>query len=469
MDTSLILFVELVFCFLHTHILPTMAPLPSLSTVVAWLAASSANIFTARTNDADNGIAKRDHGPYSKAPAYTVLNPDVRDPVAGSYVAVYKTAVSDSAVKAHQAQVAHTVARRNLARRQVADKANIRLPGLAHDDTLISAIQIKGFRALALDGADDQTMIEIYDAPEIEYLEQNCVVSATDIATESDAPDGLSRISHALPDPGSGYVYDNTAGYGITAYVVDTGIQINHTDFQGRAIWGTNVINNVIGDDMGHGTHVAGIIGGRNYGVAKNCQLVAVKALDSTGHATMSDVLKAFDWVVANATGRGLSGRAVLSIPITGGKLKSANDAVTAVVNAGIVLVTAAGNNGDNSTATLSPASAPDAITVSAINQTSDERVYWANYGPDVTVFAAGCDVLSTYIGPTTSGLATQSGTSVSVPHVAGLAAYLMKLEDIYDPRTVKRRIVELAGQTGAMVWNNGPNTTGLIANNGNL
>ncbi|KIH91050.1 oryzin [Sporothrix brasiliensis 5110] len=460
-----------------------MAPLPTLSTVVAWLAASSMYISSANaSDDADAShfdIQSRDSA--LDTPSYKVLNPQVDQPVAGSYIAVYKTSVSDTAVKAHQAEVATSLARRNLQRRQLvlksraeseadrADGSPIRLPDFAHEEARFAAIQIPGFRAITLDSADDATMKEIYDAPEIQYLEQNCVVRATESATEINAQPGLSRISHAQVDPGSGYVYDNSAGYGTTVYVSDTGIQLNHTDFQGRAIWGTNVLNDVIGDDHGHGTHAAGIIGGRTFGVAKNCELVAVKTLDSTGHATMNDVVKGFNWIVANVTGRGIAGRAVVTVPITGGRLQAANDAVTAVVNAGIVVVSAAGNNGDNSTATISPASAVDSITVSAINQTTDERVEWANYGPEVTIFAAGIDVLSTFIGPTTTELGIMSGTSVSVSHVAGLAAYLIKYEEIYSPRALKKRIIELGSLTGARVWNNGPNTTFWIANNGNL
>lgn len=459
-----------------------MAPLPSLSTLVACLAASSTYILTARAAsidiDTDSGLFdKRDKGPFTYVQRDKVLNPDVINPILGSYIAVYKTSVSDAAVQAHQAQVADTIARRNLERRDYVRKLKARgeeidstqLPDFINDDAFFKTISIPGFRAITLDMADVALVNKIYDSPEIQYLELNCAVQATESATENNAPPGLSRISHAQPDPGSGYVYDNSAGYGISAFVLDTGIQLNHTDFQGRAIWGASIINNVTVDDQGHGTHAAGIIGGRNYGVAKNVELVAVKVLDSNGGATMNDIIKGFEWVVGNVTARAISGRAVLTVPITGGRLQSANDAVTAVVNAGIVVVVAAGNNGDNSTSQISPASAPDAITVSAINQTSDERMNWANYGPDVTVFAAGSDVISTYIGDSTTALGIMSGTSVSVSHVAGLAAYLMKYEDIYDPRAVKKRIIELGSLTGARVLNNGPNTTFWIANNGNL
>ncbi|KAL1895688.1 hypothetical protein Sste5346_005159 [Sporothrix stenoceras] len=457
-----------------------MAPLPSLSTLVAFLAASSTHIFSvqAASIDSNSGLDKRDRGPFTDVPTYKVLNPEVSEPIVGSYIAVYKSSVSDVAVQAHQAQVASTIARRNLERRDFVRKLKARgesdfdsldLPTFANEDARVSSISIQGFRAITLDLADATVMNEIYDAPEIDYLEQNCAVHATEVATENNAPPGLSRISHAQPDPGSGYTYDNSAGYGISAYVLDTGIQLNHTDFQGRAIWGASINNKVYTDDQGHGTHAAGIIGGRNYGVAKNVELVAVKVLDSNGGATMNDVISGMAWVVANVTGRGISGRAVVSIPITGGKLKSANDAVTHVTDAGVVVVAAAGNNGDDSTSLISPASAPDAVTVSAINQTTDERPSWANYGPEVTVFAAGVDVVSTYIGESTTALAIISGTSVSVSHVAGLAAYLMKYEDITDPRAVKKRIIELGSLTGAKVLNNGPNTTNWIANNGNL
>ncbi|CAK7212268.1 serine protease [Sporothrix curviconia] len=451
-----------------------MAPVPSFATLVALLlAASSVSVVAAPATDTEALGTKTVPQPAAAQRGFRTLNDGVKDPVPSAYIAVYKKSVSDGAVAAHQAQVAHSIARRNLERRRRRRRSKTP-PGeddsaVSEKETTSSPIQINTFRALALAHADDETMTTVYQSPEIDYVEQDSVMHACDSATQQGAPSGLSRLSHAEVDPLSGYTYDNTAGYGITAYVIDSGIQLNHTDFQGRAVWGMSAVDSLVGDDNGHGTLVAGVLGGRTFGVAKNVALVSVRIIDRYGNGTFTSFFQGLEWMYKDTKARNLTGRAVASVGTIGARNQATNDAVTSLVNAGIVFVAPAGNDGTNATALMSPASAPDSITVSAINQTTDERAFFGNYGPEVTVFAAGIDVASTYIGPSTYGAAYASGTSFSAPHVAGLAAYLMRYEGIQDPRAVKRRIIELAGYTGASVLNNGPNTTGLIANNGHM
>ncbi|CAK7218336.1 hypothetical protein SBRCBS47491_003475 [Sporothrix bragantina] len=448
-----------------------MAPLRHFATLVAFLAVSSVSVIAAPATDVDPLSTKTAPQPAAAQKGFKPLNEGVANSIPGSYIAVYKTTVSDGAIEAHQAQVASTIARRNLdqRRRRRSESRSDDDSSLPEKETTSDPIRINKFRALALTNADDETMTAVYQSPEIDYVEQDSAIHPCDSATQQGAPPGLSRISHAVVDPLSGYTYDNTAGYGITAYIVDSGIQLNHTDFQGRAVWGTNGIDSFNGDDTGHGTHVAGIVGGRTYGVAKNVALVAVRVLNQKGEGSFVTMFKGMQWILDDIAKNNLKGRAVACVSLVGAYNKATSDAVTNMVNAGIVFVSAAGNDGTNATSQLSPASAPDSITVSSINQTTDERAYFGNYGPEVTIFAAGVDVISTYIGPTTFEAAILSGTSASASHVAGLAAYLMRYESITDPRAVKKRIIELAGYTGATVFGNGRNTTSLIANNGHM
>lgn len=168
-----------------------------------------------------------------------------------------------------------------------------------------------------------------------------------------------------------------------------------------------------------------------------------------------------------DAVAKGRSGKAVMNMSLGGGQSRALNSAINAIADAGVVPVVAAGNENQD-TANTSPGSAERAITVGAIDQRTDERADFSNFGELVDIFAPGVNVLSLGIASDTA-TESLSGTSMASPHVAGLAAYLMALEGITDQAAVADRIVELASLTGARVSNNVPGTTSLIANNGNL
>jgi cerevisin len=252
------------------------------------------------------------------------------------------------------------------------------------------------------------------------------------------------------------YLYNSIDGEGITAYIVDTGINIHHVDFEGRATWGATIPEGDADEDgNGHGTHVAGTIGGKIHGVAKKANLVAVKVLRSNGSGSMSDVVSGVQWVAEahalavkeaqKASGSSKSKASVANMSLGGGFSRALNMAVNAAVDAGVHFAVAAGND-NRDACQYSPASAEKAITVGATTIT-DDRAWFSNYGKCTDVFAPGHNIKSTWIGSKTA-TNTISGTSMASPHVCGLMAYLLSLEEdpsAVTPKQLKDKIIELA------------------------
>jgi subtilisin family serine protease len=244
------------------------------------------------------------------------------------------------------------------------------------------------------------------------------------VETQSNATWGLDRIDARSGLDGT-YSYDAT-GRGVTAYILDTGIKTSHTDFSGRAGVGTDVIGDgQQGQDCnGHGTHVAGTVGGELYGVAKDVSLVAVRVLDCTGSGSWSGVIAGIEWVTADA-----DGPAVANMSLGGGASEAVDTAVRNSIDAGVSYAIAAGNGNPGGKAQdackYSPARVPEAMTIGATTQ-SDAKTSWSNYGSCVDWFAPGQDITSAWIG---SDTATNiiSGTSMAAPHVAGVAALYLQ------------------------------------------
>lgn len=273
----------------------------------------------------------------------------------------------------------------------------------------------------------------------VKFVEHDSLVFATDFATEKDSPWGLARISHRRPlslGTFNKYLYDSEGGEGVTSYVIDTGTNIDHVDFGGRASWGKTIPNGDADvDGNGHGTHCSGTIAGGKYGVAKKANVVAVKVLRSNGSGTMSDVLKGVEWAATahiaavKANKKGFKG-STANMSLGGGKSPSLDLAVNAAVKTGIHFSVAAGN--DNADAcNYSPAAAADAVTVGA-SDISDTRAYFSNYGKCVDLFGPGVNIQSTYIG-SKYAVATLSGTSMASPHVAGILSYFLSLQPATD------------------------------------
>ncbi|SJM85820.1 related to Cerevisin [Zygosaccharomyces bailii] len=323
---------------------------------------------------------------------------------------------------------------------------------MSEDDNFFEGIQMEGMfnspeggidQAFDINGVvtgyagyfPEKVVDAIRMSPLVEVVEKDSYVYTQKADTENNAPWGLARISHREKlNLGSynKYLYDSDGGKGVTAYVIDTGVNVNHQQFGGRATWGKTIPE---GDDdedgNGHGTHVAGTMASATYGVAKGADIVAVKVLRSNGSGSMSDVIKGVEWATqahqeaVKKNKPGFKG-STANMSLGGGKSPTLDLAVNAAVKAGLNFAVAAGNE-DQDACNTSPASAEGPITVGA-STLSDDRAYFSNWGSCVDVFAPGLNILSTYIGSETA-TATLSGTSMASPHVAGLLAYFLSLQ----------------------------------------
>ncbi|KAI2613486.1 subtilisin-like protein [Hypoxylon fragiforme] len=292
---------------------------------------------------------------------------------------------------------------------------------------------IKGFKGFA-STLTPENLETLQNHPDVEFVEQDAVMSINAYITQTGAPWGISRMSHKTGT--DTYVYDESAGSGTCAYVVDTGIYTAHPEFEGRAEFLANYADRSDTDGNGHGTHVAGTIGSKTYGVAKKTQLFAVKVLDSSGSGSTSGVIAGMNFVATDVKTRDCPKGSVANMSLGGGFSTAINSAAKAVVNAGVFLAVAAGNDNENAS-NASPASEPSVCTVGATTS-SDARASYSNYGSLVDIFAPGSSILSTWVSGRTN---TISGTSMATPHIAGLGAYLLGLEEKKTPEELCKYI----------------------------
>ena len=349
-------------------------------------------------------------------------------PVKDSYIVVLRDAAATPAVT----------------RKAAADLAAANSGALTHTYTAA----VRGF-AVRLSAEKAQRLAA---DPRVASVQQDGVVTAS--ATQSPATWGLDRIDQrALPLDNS-YTYSTTAS-NVTAYIIDTGIRTAHAEFAGRATVGFDSIGDGQNgqDCQGHGTHVAGTVGGTTYGVAKAVKLVAVRVLNCSGSGTNAGVIAGVDWVTANAVKP-----AVANMSLGGGAAAALDTAVTNSINSGVTYAVAAGNSNANA-CNYSPARTAAAITVGATTRT-DARASFSNYGSCLDIFAPGDGITSAWATGNTA-TNTISGTSMAAPHVAGGAALYLAANPTATPAAVRNALV--AAATPNVVTNPGTGSPNLL------
>ena len=369
-----------------------------------------------------------------RLPQLSVVNASKNVPITGSYIITLRDDLNDQDVDN---------AARSLAR--------LHKGALKH----IYKAALKGF---AVTNLSDTELAALAQDPRVSRIEADQVVSVNTIQTP--ATWGLDRVDQrALPLNGSyTYVADGT---GVTAYIIDTGIQITHTDFGGRASVGVDEVGDrPIGDPLygidchGHGTHVSGTVAGTTYGLAKKASLVAVRVLDCSGFGSWSGIIAGLDWMARQQTcapppagpGPKCGLPAVANMSLGGGFIQAVNDAVANAVNGcyggppcnpddGVTVVVAAGNSTADA-CNYSPSSEPSAITVGATD-INDRFASFSNRGTCVDISAPGVSVTSDWIGSSNTATNTISGTSMATPHVVGAAALYLSVNPGGTPAQV--------------------------------
>ena len=308
----------------------------------------------------------------------------------------------------------------------------------------------RGFAATDLSSAEAHRLAA---DPAVAYVEQDRTVTMS--ATQTDPTWGLDRIDQrSLPLSGS-YGYAD-GGSGVTAYILDTGIRTSHKQFAGRASNGYDFVDKdkVAQDCQGHGTHVAGTVGGATYGVAKNVKLVGVRVLDCRGSGSYSQIIAGVDWVTKNA-----AKPAVANMSLGGSTSKALDNAVRRSIASGVTYVLAAGNENTDACG-KSPARTPEAITVGATDN-KDRRASFSNYGKCLDIFAPGVSIVSASRSGD-SAKTTMSGTSMAAPHVAGAAAAYLAGQPDASPAQVQQALVDNA-TTGKVTADRGGSPNKLL------
>ncbi|KAG5924520.1 Subtilisin-like proteinase Spm1 [Claviceps capensis] len=427
------------------------------------------------------------------APVLSSVHADV---VPDSYIIKFKDGVDEAKADQHHAWV------KDIHQGDEEERFELRKRNLGSSVDAFSGTKhtynFGGFKGYS--GHFHESVIEkVRNHPDVEFIEKDSIVrtmlpltSEHSVQedkcepgdTEKQAPWGLARISHRDSlkfSTYNKYLYATEGGEGVDAYVIDTGTNVDHVDFEGRAKWGKTIPSGDADEDgNGHGTHCSGTIAGKKYGVAKKAHVYAVKVLRSNGSGSMSDVVKGVEFAAnrheeqvkaaKNGKRKGFKG-SVANMSLGGGKTSALDAAVNAAVKAGLHFAVAAGN--DNADACdYSPAAAELPVTVGA-SSLDDSRAYFSNYGKCTDIFAPGLNILSTWIG-SKYAVNTISGTSMASPHICGLLAYYLSLQPASDseysvasitPKQLKDTLIKIS--TEGILSDIPSNTPNKIAWNG--
>ena len=278
----------------------------------------------------------------------------------------------------------------------------------------------------------EEAALALSNDPRVAYVEEDAEVT-TDV-TQNNPPWGLDRIDQRDRPLSATYTY-NWTGSGVRVYIIDTGILTSHTQFGGRASAVFDVNGGNGQDCNGHGTHVAGTVGGSTYGVAKSALLRGVKVFQCANSTSTSNIIAGVNWVTSN---RILP--AVANMSVGGPASSSMDTAVQNLINSGVTVAVAAGNSNGANACNFSPARVAAAITVGSTT-TSDARSSFSNIGTCLDIFAPGSGIQSAWWTSTTA-TATLSGTSMASPHVAGVAALYKQANSGASPATIRNAIV---------------------------
>lgn len=316
---------------------------------------------------------------------------------------------------------------------KVAENANVMVNQIGGKLKFVYQHAVKGFAVQV----SEQAVKALLNNPNVAYIEEDQIVSIN--VTQYNATWGIDRVDQRDLPLSTTYTYEYT-GAGVDVYVIDTGIRLDHVEFEGRAVTGIDIITSggTANDGNGHGTHVAGTIGGKTYGIAKGVKLYAVRVLDNSGSGTVSGIVAGVDWVTSHHT----TNPAVANMSLGGSASTTLDNAVRNSIADGITYVVAAGNSYANAS-NYSPARVTEAITVGSTTST-DGFSSFSNYGSVVDILAPGSNITSAWYTSSTA-TNTLSGTSMASPHVAGAAALYLQANPTVTPATVQSAIVNNA------------------------
>ncbi|MEU4761956.1 S8 family peptidase [Actinosynnema sp. NPDC023794] len=336
--------------------------------------------------------------------AAPVLHADRAQAVAGSYIVVLKRHEDLAATRSAAPDVTFTY--------------RTALPGFAMRATASEVARLAADPRVAYIAQDARVRLTAHDHPARPFTGPD--VTAQDLVVQPDPPSwGLDRIDQRSLPLDKKYFHPNTAST-VRAYVFGTGIRYTHQEFDGAAVPGLDTVGGVTppGNDCnGHGTHMAGTVGGRTTGVAKDVTLVSVRVLNCQGSGTYSQIIAGIDWATQDAAASGRP--AVALMTLGGGANQAFNDAITRSINANVHYSVVSGSSNANACG-YSPGSTPLATTVGATDA-NDVKASFSNFGTCIDVWAPGVNITSAW-GTSDTAYSTISGSTASA-HAAGVAA----------------------------------------------